>query len=70
MKNRFFSIKVSDGTVKNFTIFADGYVSVQYFKTGEKVRTKYLGKYNNWIIGCTIGTTGRKWGRIWKIWTK
>ena len=47
MKNRFFSIKASDGTVKNFTIFANGDVSVQYFKIGEKVRTKYLGKYNN-----------------------
>ena len=47
MKNRFFSIKATDGTVKNFTIFANGDVSVQYFKIGEKVRTKYLGKYNN-----------------------
>ena len=47
MKNRFFSIKASDGTVKNFTIFANGDVSLQCIKLGEKVRTKYLGKYNN-----------------------
>ena len=47
MKNRFFSITTSDGTVKNFTIFANGDVSVQYIKLGEKIRTKYLGKYNN-----------------------
>ena len=47
MKNRFFSITTSDGTVKNFTIFANGDVSLQCIKLGEKIRTKYLGKYNN-----------------------
>lgn len=40
-KNRFYSIRTSNGQVKNFTVFADGKVSVQYM--GDKIRTKYLG---------------------------
>jgi hypothetical protein len=41
MKNKFWSIKTSSGTTKNFTVFADGSASVQYI--GEKITTKYLG---------------------------
>ena len=44
MKNRFFSITTSDGTVKNFTIFANGDVSLQCIKLGEKNKDKVFRK--------------------------
>ena len=45
-KNRFWSIRTSNGTVKNYTVFSDGAVTIQYIGTDRKVRTKYLGNIN------------------------
>lgn len=37
MKNRFYSIKCSDGTTKNFTKFATGEISLQIIQASGKV---------------------------------